>query len=607
MLKHQQLTESRIAQAGRRIRDTIYRSPHPLSASYHPSEEPLTFKEAQGRRFQPIAMEQEWGSNFSCAWFHLSGQVPLSMRGQSVVALVDLQGEGCVFDQGGNPWQGLTARHDDRQSGLLGPKKEIKLYRPCRGGEDISIFIDAGANQLLGGNRACHLRQAEVVEFNETAWHLYHEYRFLELTMLELHTTSRHRQLILRCLNDVCNMLGKYSAGQMNQARRRLQDELKRPARDSALHVSAIGHAHIDVAWLWPLRETVRKCARTFATALRMMEEYPHYRFGASQPQLYQFVKTHYPKLYRQIKSAVAAGRWEVQGGMWVESDCNIPSGESLVRQILHGKRFFMQEFGIEVDHLWLPDVFGYSAALPQILKKSRIDYFTTHKLNWNQFNRFPHHTMQWRGLDGTEIFAHFLAGNGYNVSCTPHDFINFEAENRDPDRSDHALCLFGIGDGGGGPGRTHIEWAQLAADLEDLPKVTMEFAREFFAKAQASARDLLSWDGELYFEYHRGTYTSQALCKKMNRRMELLARETELAWSHLPLRRYPARLLDKVWKTILLNQFHDIIPGSSIGRAYAEAHLQYEQIEQTLNALLVLGSTDGCLHSKVPQQKVAG
>lgn len=592
MQKHQQLTERRINQAGLRIFKTISRNPHPLSASYHPSKEPLTFKEAQGQHFKPISLAQEWGRNFSCAWFHLSGQVPLSMRGKPVVALVDLEGEGCVFDKGGSPWQGLTPHYDDRQGGLLGPKKEIKLYQQCRGGEDISIFIDAGANQLLGGNRSSHLQQAEIVEFNETAWKLYHEYRFLEMTMLALDDTSRHKQLILQSLNDVCNLLGQYSQRELKQARQRLKVELNRRAKDSALQVSAIGHAHIDVAWLWPLRETVRKCARTFSTALRMMEEYPDYKFGASQPQLYQFVKDHYPKLYRQIKKSIEANRWEVQGGMWVESDCNIPSGESFIRQILHGKRFFMKEFGIEVDHLWLPDVFGYSAALPQILKKSRIDYFTTHKLNWNQFNRFPHHTMQWRGLDGTEIFAHFLAGNSYNVACTPQNFINFESENRDSARSDHALCMFGIGDGGGGPGRSHVEWTRLAADFEDLPKVKMEFARDFFTKAEASARDLLSWDGELYFEYHRGTYTSQALCKRMNRKMELLARDTELAFSHLPLSRYPAKSLDQVWKIILLNQFHDIIPGSSIGRVYAEAHSQYEQIQQTLNSLLEQADT---------------
>ena len=479
-----------MAQAGRRIFDTIWCNHHSLSTSYHSSDEPLTFQEVQGKRFSPIPIDQEWGRNFSCAWFRMSGKVPLSMRGKSVVALINLEGEGCVFDKNGSPYQGLTPHFDDRHGGLLGPKKELKLYQSCRGGEEISILIDAGANQLLGGNRASHLRQAEIAEFNETAWKLYHEYRFLELTLLELSEKSRHRQLILRCLNNVCNLLGEYSEPELKRARRLLQDELNREANASALNVSAIGHAHIDVAWLWPLRETVRKCARTFSTALRMMEEYPDYKFGASQPQLYQFVKTHYPKLYRQIKSAIDQGRWEVQGGMWVESDCNIPSGESLVRQVIHGKRYFMQEFGIEVDHLWLPDVFGYSAALPQILKKSRIDYFTTHKLNWNQFNTFPHHTMQWRGLDGSEIFEHFLAGNGYNVSSTPRDFMRFESENRDLDRTDHALCLFGIGDGGGGPGRTHIEWTRLAADTEDLPKVKMEFARDFFTKASSSATD---------------------------------------------------------------------------------------------------------------------
>jgi len=592
MQKHKQLTERRIYQAGLRIFAVVCSNSHPLAVRYLPSDEPLTFKEIQGKRFTPISTGQEWGRNMSCAWFQVSGKVPMSMRGKPVVAMVDVEGEGCVFDKGGNPRQGLTAHYEDRHGGLLGPKKEIKLYPSCRGGENVSLLIDAGANTLFGGNRSCHLRQAEIMEFNETAWKLYHEYRFLELTMLELDEQSRHRQLILRCLNDVCNLLGQYSDSELRQARKRLQVELNRPAKDSALNVSAIGHAHIDVAWLWPLRETVRKCARTFATALRMMEEYPDFKFGASQPQLYQFVKTHYPKLYSQIRTAIDAGRWEVQGGMWVESDCNIPSGESFVRQILHGKRFFLKEFGIDVDHLWLPDVFGYSAALPQILKKSRIDYFTTHKLSWNQFNQFPHHTMQWKGLDGTEIFAHFLAGNGYNTACTPHNFINFESENHDGDRSDHALCLFGIGDGGGGPGRTHIEWTQLAADLEDLPKVKMEFARDFFSQAKASARDLLTWDGELYFEYHRGTYTSQALCKKMNRKMELLARDTELAWSHLPLSRYPAKLLDQVWKTILLNQFHDIIPGSSIRRVYAEAHLQYEQVQLTLNSLLEQADT---------------
>ncbi|MBD3646177.1 MAG: alpha-mannosidase, partial [Pseudomonadales bacterium] len=448
----------------------------------------------------------------------------------------------------------------------------------ARGNEKVSLLFDVGANHLMGRQRNCEFRLAEVCVLNHEALTLYHEFRFLELLMLELDESSRHGQLVLRCLNDVCNMVTDFTDEEIAAARQRLGKELSRPAKDSALRVSAIGHAHMDVAWLWPLRETVRKCARTFSTALRMMEEYPDYHFGASQPQLYQMIKDAYPSLYRDIKKAVAGGRWEVQGGMWVESDCNIPSGESLVRQVLHGKRFFMKEFGIEVDFLWLPDVFGYSAALPQILKKSRINYFTTHKLNWNQFNKFPHHTMHWQGIDGTGIFAHFMAGNDYNVPCTPRAFMNYERENRDGDRTGHALCLYGIGDGGGGPGRTHIEWAQLARDLEDLPRVTMEKAADFFPRAERDANDLMTWVGELYFEYHRGTYTTHGLVKKMNRRLELLIRDVEIAWSQLPARDYPAGELDRLWKVILLNQFHDIIPGSSITLVYEEAHAQYRE-----------------------------
>jgi alpha-mannosidase len=587
MLKHQELSEQRIRLASRRIFQCVYTQNTPLKASYLPSDEPMPWKTAVSKRFKAINPGEQWGDNFSCAWFRLSGRVTPDMRGKEVVALVDLGGEACLYDSRGTPVLGLTPKFDDRLGGLIGPKKEIKLLKSSRGREDIELLLDAGANHLLGSRTPARIRQAELAVFNPLAWKLYHEFRFLEQLMLEL-PQERHRQLLLRALNDCCNLIGTCSDNELAAARAILKPELQRPAKHSALNVSAIGHAHLDVAWLWPLRETVRKAARTFATALELMTEYPKYKFGASQPHLYQMVKDHYPGLYRKIIRAVKEGRWEVQGGMWVESDTNIPSGESLIRQLLHGKRFFQDEFGIEIKNLWLPDVFGYSAALPQILKKSGVDYFTTHKLNWNQFNKFPHHTMNWKGLDGTSIFAHFMAGNDYNAPCTPNSFMKYERENKDNDRSDYVLSMFGIGDGGGGPGRSHLEWLGLAADLEDLPRVTPEFASDFFTKAQESARDLLTWEGELYFEYHRGTYTTQALVKKQNRRMEQLLREVELAWSMLPLSRYPAKALDKAWKVVLLNQFHDIIPGSSINRVYREAHEQYSEVEKDLTELLI-------------------
>lgn len=583
MLKHRDLTLGRIHQLGERLQRLIYTGAEPMQASWLPSTEPVPFKEVDPSAFRPIERGTVWGSNFDCAWFRLQGRSNASFKGKHLVALVDLGGEACLYNKRGKPVQGLTPRFDDRHGGIIGPKREIRLKKNASGRETFDLWLDAGANHLQGRQRRCEFREADLCILNDAVFELYHEYRFLELLMLELPADSRHGQLIMRCLNDVCNLVTTFDDGEIAAARKRLAEELDRPSRSSALEVSAIGHAHLDVAWLWPLRETVRKCARTFSTALRMMEEYPDYHFGASQPHLYQMTKEHYPALYREIKNAVKAGRWEVQGGMWVESDCNIPSGESLVRQILHGKRFFATEFGVDVDHLWLPDVFGYSAALPQILRKSGIRYFTTHKLNWNQFNRFPHHTMYWQGLDGTRVFAHFMTGNDYNVPSTPKAFMNFERENRDGDRTGHALCLFGIGDGGGGPGRTHIEWTRLARDLEDLPRVTMEKAADFFEKAEAGAKDLLTWVGELYFEYHRGTYTSQALVKKMNRRLELLVREVEILSSQLALGQYPARELDRIWKIILLNQFHDIIPGSSITRVYLEAHEQYRDAEAGL------------------------
>ncbi|MEX0941821.1 MAG: alpha-mannosidase [Pseudomonadales bacterium] len=586
MLKHRELTLARINQLGKRLQHLIYSNHKPLLTTYLPSPEPLPFKAVRGKTFNPIEPGTVWGDGFDCAWFRLEGKLDSTFKGKQVVALIDLGGEACVFDRYGKPVQGLTPKFDDRHGGIIGPKREVRLKSQARGNEQITLLLDAGANHLQGRQRRCRFGQADLCVLDPLIHALYHEFRFLELLMLELPDTSRHAQLLLRCLNDVCNILTDFTPEEVKAARARLSDELARPSKDSALSVSAIGHAHLDVAWLWPLRETVRKCARTFSTALRMMEEYPDYHFGASQPHLYQMTKDNFPALYEDIKAAVLSGRWEVQGGMWVESDCNIPSGESLVRQILYGKRFFLKEFGIDVRHLWLPDVFGYSAALPQILKKSGIDYFTTHKLNWNQFNEFPHHTMYWQGIDGSRVFAHFMAGNDYNVPATPASFMNFERKNRDGDRTEYALALFGIGDGGGGPGRTHIEWSRLAKNLEDLPRVTMEPAAEFFPKAEATATDLMTWVGELYFEYHRGTYTSQALVKKRNREIELLLRENEFLWAQLDPDLYPRQEFERIWKVLLLNQFHDIIPGSSINRVYHEAHEQYDEASHALHKL---------------------
>lgn len=374
--------------------------------------------------------------------------------------------------------------------------------------------------------------------------------------------------------------------------------------------VSAIGHTHIDIAWLWTVEQTREKAVRSFSTVLRLMEQYPDYRFMSSQPVLYQFVKEQQPELYEQIKRRVAEGRWEVDGAMWLEADCNLPTGESLVRQILKGRRFFLEEFGKESRSLWLPDVFGYSAALPQILKKSGIETFMTTKISWNQQNQLPNDTFLWRGLDGTEIFVYMpttcnaQADTGavtfsesrntttYTGDITPNMALGTFGRFQNKDLTEDALLLFGYGDGGGGPTKEMLESAKrLQYGLPGIPRVVQRPETDFLAEVRekiAGLPEMPTWDGELYFERHRGTYTSAAKNKRNNRKSELLYEALETlsvtaAELGFP---YPAEELRKGWDVILLNQFHDIIPGSSISEVYRTTDREYAEILEVGRAL---------------------
>ncbi|WGX77222.1 hypothetical protein QJS64_06965 [Paraclostridium bifermentans] len=356
----------------------------------------------------------------------------------------------------------------------------------------------------------------------------------------------------------------------------------------------------MDVAWLWRLKHTREKCARSFSTVLRLMERYPEYIFLQTQPQLYEYVKNDYPELYEAIKQKVKDGNWEVDGGMWLEADCNIPSGESLVRQILVGSRFIKEEFNKDVEYLWLPDVFGYSWALPQILKKSGIDMFMTTKISWNQYNRMPHDTFKWRGIDGSEILTHFITtpepwsqpGSWfytYNGRLTPKTVKGVWDAYTDKGITNDLLVSYGFGDGGGGVNREMLEYRKRLDKMPGLPNVKTGKASEYFRclkeKVEKTEEYVHTWDGELYLEYHRGTYTSQAYTKMMNRKLELLYRETEWLSTVACLTNndwslYANNEITKGWKTILRNQFHDIIPGSSITEVYEDAKQEYKEAE---------------------------
>lgn len=364
-------------------------------------------------------------------------------------------------------------------------------------------------------------------------------------------------------------------------------------------NVIATGHAHLDVAWLWPLWRTRQKVAHTVANALHLMDRYPDYRFSMSQPQVYAFLKRDDPELYARLKARAAEGRFETVGMMWLEVDCNLAGGESLVRQLTFGARFFAEEFG-EVNHVvWLPDVFGYSAALPQLMRGCGISCFMTTKISWNQSNRMPVDTFRWRGIDGAEVLAHFLTATAdpvrhpadpqsytYNGNMTAGEVSGLWNHYRQKDINNELLYLYGYGDGGGGPTEGMLEAARVFGNLPAFPRVAQGRADEYFERLYKRLWNdprLPTWAGELYLEYHRGTYTSQARIKQANRAAELLYREAEWlnAWAHLLGADNHQSDLNEGWRLILLNQFHDVLPGSSIAPVYVESHAQYAHVQE--------------------------
>lgn len=409
--------------------------------------------------------------------------------------------------------------------------------------------------------------------------------------------------------------------------------------------ICCVGHSHIDCAWMWTTRVTRDKAVRSFSTVLELMRQYPEYRFMMSQPLLYEYVRDNAPEVYAEIKERVREGRWEAEGGMYIEPDCNLSSGESLIRQILYGKRFFAEEFGKDSIVLWLPDVFGYSAALPQIMKKTGIKYFMTTKISWNEFNRMPYDTFLWRGIDGTEILTHFMPTRDYkegqeinkrakvyrtNFFTTYSGYINPSQVMGSWKRysqkqlNQETLMAFGYGDGGGGPTRDMLEQQRrLSRGLPGSPATKMTTVTEFFQHLEqevTQAKELPTWVGELYLEYHRGTYTTMGRNKRYNRKSEIAYQNLERLYvqqellgrcgltggeeqpHNLP---YPRALLDQGWHVIMLNQFHDILPGSSIKEVYEDSRVEYEEILQTAKELYAKGFQSFAAQLPVPDGSV--
>ena len=485
--------------------------------------------------------------------------------------------------------------------------REILMSPRANAGEQYEIAILAYSGSVPGDL----IIRTELVQVDDAVEKAYYDFLVpvQAARLLKKPDEENYRRILVKLgpAADALDLREPYSSRfyrSIEEMERIVKKEFYENVNTSSPVVSAIGHTHIDIAWLWTVDQTREKAVRSFSTVLELMDRYPDYKFMSSQPILYQFVKEQEPELYERIRDRVREGRWETDGAMWLESDCNLPAGESLVRQIIKGEQFFREEFGISSRCLWLPDVFGYSAAIPQILKKCGIPYFLTTKIAWNQFNQLPNDTFMWKGIDGSRVFVFmptacdFDKTLGLNVSFTdtrntttytgivnPNMTLGTFKRFQNRDLTEDTLMLFGYGDGGGGPTKEMLEEAKrLRYGLPGIPRLVQENERDFFDRIYhdiASKPGMPVWDGELYFEYHRGTLTSMGKNKRYNRKSEQMYEQLETLGVMAELKglAYPAGVIKKGWDIILLNQFHDIIPGSAIGPVYDQTDREYEEI----------------------------
>lgn len=548
--------------------------------------------------FREFGKNERWGGKQDeHAWFYKKLIIPEQYRGKNVELVISTDAYKQSWDAinpqfivylNGALVQGLDMNH--REVFLDNAEESYELYIYAYTGMNGDGWLDFDAKLVVYNEEARKLYYSLKVPFEVTEYLNPGEKTYIDI---EKHILNAVNLLDLRVPGSA-----EFN-NSVKSAQKYLDEEFFKKCTPEDVNAICIGHTHIDVAWLWTLAQTREKVQRSFSTVLALMKKYPEYKFMSSQAQLYKYLKEECPELYAEVKEMVKAGRWEVEGAMWVEADCNLCSGESLVRQVLYGKNFFKEEFGVDSKVLWLPDVFGYSAALPQILMKSGVDKFVTSKIGWNETNRMPYDTFWWKGIDGTDIFSYFMTAQDkhrgvptatnctYNAKLNPNQLQGGYDRYQQKDINNDIMITFGFGDGGGGPVRKDLEYYDvLKKGISGVPKAKMEFAGSMLDRVKKRAEEnpkTPTWQGELYLEYHRGTYTSQAKNKRNNRKCEFLYEKAEtLAVMDEKLNgaKYPEKALHDGWETILLNQFHDIIPGSSIKEVYEVSSKQYEQLK---------------------------
>ena len=587
------LTVGRVSRVlAERIRPAIHSASVPLTVeSVELPGEPISPAEGLALEFAGTSVPSMWGPAWSTTWFRLSGRVPSDWAGRRVEAVIDL---GFDINMPGFQCEALAYRPDGSPVKSINPRNQwIPIAQTAQGDEPVELYLEAAANPVLldyhpflptqeGDIRTSspeplyRLRRLDLAVFETEVFELSLDLEVLFELQAELPATSPRRMRILQAMDDALDVLDlQRIAETASDARARLAPALAAPAEASAHRISAVGHAHIDSAWLWPVRETIRKVARTTSSMTTLIEEQPDFLYGMSSAQQYAWLKEHRPEVYARVKAAVAEGRFLPLGGMWVESDTVMPSGESLVRQFSYGQRFFEREFGIRSKGVWLPDSFGYSPALPQLMRRAGFEWFFTQKISWNQQNVFPHHSFLWEGIDGSQVFTHFPSMDTYNSQLSGMEVAKASRQFKENRVSSRSIAPVGWGDGGGGTTREMTGKAQRLQNLEGSAQVVWEHPDVFFEAARAEIPNPAVWVGELYLELHRGTLTSQHATKALHRWAEQALVEAEL-WAATDAVRtgaeYPTAQIDRLWETVLLHEFHDILPGTSIAWVHREA-----------------------------------
>lgn len=561
-----------------------------------------TFKDATSQSFKSTKTGEWFGPAWSTHWFKIQIKIPKSMQKSNHLEFEwDANNEGMVWTEDGNPLQGLTGG---------GERTEWIIPSSWRDGKEHTFYIEMACNGMFGNapggdtiqppdpNKYYQLHTARIADVNLQARQLWIDFQIIGDAAREFPGDSWERHYALQVCNKIMDtyIAANGSDASVDECRKIAQQYLGENVDSSKVYdtkekpiVFGIGHCHIDSCWLWPWAETKRKVARSWSNQCDLMDRYPEHRFTCSQAQQYKWLKQYYPYVFDRVKSKVKEGRFQPIGGSWVEHDTNMPSGESLVRQFIYGQRFFESNFGERCQTFWLPDTFGYSAQLPQICRLAGMTRFFTQKLSWNNINNFPHTTFNWVSLDGSQVICHMPPSETYTADANFGDMLRSVSQHKSMDQDNTSLLVFGKGDGGGGPTRAMIERLRRCRGLSDtvgrLPRLKMgNSVDDFFAALEKKAEhgtEFITWYGELYFEFHRGTYTTQANNKKYNRRQEIMLRDIEYLATLASLKsksyKYPKKDIDDMWENVLLCQFHDCLPGSSIEMCYDDSNELYE------------------------------